>query len=150
MSGAGTSQSRAEQSSKSAFADAASKQPSKAKRPSPVSIRFSADELERLKAEAGSRSLNGYIRRRLFGSSAKTRRAPSSARPDIALLSKILRNLGSWDLTWALKELELGVDEGMVLLDVETCSALRGACADIAAMRTELTRALGLRNQAQQ
>jgi uncharacterized protein related to proFAR isomerase len=60
----------------------------------------------------------------------------------------LLRNLGDWDLTWALKELELGVDEGVILLDVDTCATLRGACADIATMRAELMRALGLRDQA--
>lgn len=137
-------------SSKDQFALAAKPNAKKRTRPSPVSVRFSEEELERLKAEAGSRSLNGYIRQRLFGSVAKTRRAPSSARPDNALLSRLLRNLGEWDLTWALKELELGVDEGVILLDVETCEALRGACADIAAMRSKLLTALGLRNRANQ
>lgn len=134
-------------SSKDQFALAAKPNAKKRKRPSPVSVRFSEEELERLKAEAGSRSLNGYIRHRLFESVAKTRRAPSSTRPDNALLSRLLRNLGDWDLTWALKELELGVDEDVILLDVETCKALRMACADIAAMRSELTRALGLQDQ---
>jgi hypothetical protein len=120
----------------------------KTKRLSPVSVRFSPEELERLKAEAGSRSLNGYIRYRLFGAAARTRRAPSSARPDNAPLSRLLRNLGDWDLTWAVKELELAVDEGVIVLDVETSKAVRNACADVAAMRLELMRALGLRNPA--
>jgi hypothetical protein len=135
------------QSFKPEFNKAAQAVAGKSKRPSPVSVRFSQEELERLKAEAGSRSLNGYIRYRLFGSAAKTRRAPSSAQPDNALLSRLLRNLGDWDLTWALRELEFAVEEGVILLDVETCKAVRDACADIAAMRTELMRALGLRNQ---
>lgn len=130
------------------FNASASQKPTKRKRPSPVSVRFSEAELDRLKAEAGARSLNGHIRHRLFGSNTKTRRAASSARPDTALLSRLLRNLGDWDLTWALKELELGVDEGVILLDVETCNALREPCADIAAMRSAVMRALGLRNQA--
>lgn len=146
MSGVGENRASAEESSKSAFTNAACKRSPKAKRPSPVSIRFSAEELERLRAEAGSRSLNGYIRSRLFGSTTKVLRAPSSAKPDTALLSRLLRNLGDWDLTWALKELELGVNEGVILLDVDTCAALRGACTDIAAMRQDLTRALGLRD----
>lgn len=135
-------------SSKDQFAHAATLKPKKRKRPSPVFIRFSAEELERLRAEAGSRSLNGYIRSRLFGSTIKTRRAPLSTKPNTAPLSLLLRNLGDWDLTWALKELELGVDEGVILLDVDTCNTVREACADIAAMRHELMRALGLRDQA--
>lgn len=137
-------------SAKDQFAPAAEPKPKKRKRPSPVSVRFSEEELARLKAEAGARLLNGYLRHRLFGSAAKTRRAPSSARPDAALLSRLLRNLGEWDLTWALKELELGVDEGVILLDVETCASLRQARADIAVMRHDLTHALGLRDQAGQ
>jgi len=137
-------------SPKDQFALAAEPKAKKRKRLSPVSVRFSEEELARLKTEAGARSLNGYIRHRLFGSTAKTRRAPSSTRPDAALLSRLLRNLGDWDLTWALKELELGIDEGVILLDVETCRTLREACADITAMRSELMRALGLRNQAKQ
>jgi hypothetical protein len=135
-------------SSKEHFKLASEPTPGKSKRPSPVSVRFSAEELEQLIAEAGSRSLNGYIRYRLFGSATKTRRSPSSAKPDSALLSRLLRNLGDWDLTWALKELELGVDEGVILLDFQTCNAVRDACADIAAMRQGLMRALGLRGQA--
>lgn len=150
MSGSIPDRSPSSTSSKDQFALAAKPKTKKQKRLSPVSIRFSEQELERLKAEAGARSLNGHIRHRLFGSVAKTRRAPSSARPDSALLSRLLRNLGDWDFTWALKELELGVDDGIILLDVETCKALRGACADIATMRSELTRALGLRKQANQ
>lgn len=134
-------------SSQEHFKLASELKPEKRKRPSPISIRFSEQELEQLKAEAGSRSLNGYIRYRLFGSAIKTRRAPSSAKPDSVLLSRLLRNLGDWDLTWALKELELSVDEGVILLDLETCNAVRGACVDIAAMRRELMRALGLRDQ---
>lgn len=137
-------------SSQEHFKLASDPKPKKRKRPSPVSIRFSEDELKRLKNEAGARSLNGHIRYRLFGSTAKTRRAPSSARPASILLSRLLRNLGDWDLSWALKELELGVDEGVILLDVETCEALRGACTDIAIMRQELMRALGLRNRSKQ
>lgn len=148
MSGSIPDRSPSSTSSKDQFALAAKPRAKKQKRPSPVSIRFSVEELERLKAEAGARSLNGHIRHRLFGTTTKTRRAPSSARPDAALLSRLLRNLGEWDVTWALKELELGVDEGVILLDIDTCSALRGACADIAAMRSELTRALGLRDHA--
>ncbi|MFN3226809.1 MAG: hypothetical protein ACE360_11240 [Hyphomicrobiales bacterium] len=143
----GPSPDRAANFTRDQFAHAAKPKAKKQKRPSPVSIRFSVQELERLKAEAGARSLNGHIRHRLFGTATKTRRAPSSARPDAALLSQLLRNLGEWDLTWALKELELTVDEGVIVLDIETCDAVRGACADIAAMRQELMRALGLRNQ---
>lgn len=129
------------------FNASASQKPTKRKRPSPVSVRFSEAELDRLKAEAGARSLNGHIRYRLFGSETKTRRGPTSAQPDKLLLSKLLRSLGDWDLTWALKELELAVDEGVILLDAGTCRALRNACADITAMRHDLTRALGLRSQ---
>lgn len=136
------------QACQEAFKLVSEQKPKKSKRPSPVSIRFSAEELERLKAEAGSRSLNGYIRYRLFGSATKTRRSPISAKPDGALLARLLRNLGDWDLTWALKELELGFEEGAIALDVETCRAVRGACADIAEMRRALMRALGLRDRA--
>lgn len=130
------------------FNASASRKPNKRKRPSPVSVsvRFNQTELDRLKAEAGAKSLNGYIRERLFGSSVKARRVPTrTSSADPAILSRLLRDLGNWDLTWALKELDVSVKDGVLRLDPETCTFLRQACADIAIMRHDLTRTLGLR-----
>jgi hypothetical protein len=118
------------------------------KRPAPISLRLSCGEREKLESLAGSQSLNGFIRQQLFGSDVRPRRRVSEhVLADRKLAAQILRAMGQWDMRWALQELDLAVRDGVLHLDDTTCAALRQACADVAAMRRHLVRALGLKSE---
>lgn len=118
------------------------------KRPAPISLRLSYGERERLETLAGGQSLNGYIRQQLFGHDVKPRRRVSEdVLADRKLAAQLLRAIGQWDMSWAVEELDLAISDGVLHLDATTCAALRQACADIAAMRQDLVKALGLKSE---
>lgn len=73
----------------------------KKKRPAPVSLRLNEAELAALRKAASGRSMNGYIRERLFGDGA----AISVSQPvseDYEALARVLGALGKTDIytTW--------------------------------------------------
>ena len=126
----------------------AKKPKARKKRPAPISLRLSYGEREKLEAMAGRQSLNGYIRRQLFGSNVKAqRRVSEHVLADRQIAAQLLRAIGNWDMRWALQELNLAVRDGVLHLDETTCAALRQACSDVAAMRQDLVKALGLKSE---
>lgn len=116
----------------------------KPKRPAPFSLRLTTAERARLERDAGSLSLNAYIRERLFGDDASPRRrvkkAPVQDRQELA---KVLAALGRSSLASNVNQLAKGLNTGTLPVLPETDEAIRKACFDIAYMRMTLMKALG-------
>jgi len=112
----------------------------------PFSLRFTAEERERLKSEAGTRSLAAYIRFKLFGASASsrkfTRRNPSL---DHAALARALGALGQSRLASNLNQIAKAANMGALPVSPELVQELHEACADVRAMRQSLIAALGIK-----
>ncbi|MEO1315806.1 MAG: hypothetical protein AAFW01_04320 [Pseudomonadota bacterium] len=118
-----------------------------AARPKPlyVSLRVTAEEKARLKKDAAGLSLSDYVRERLFGSEAKPRTTRGKFPvEDHAALSKLLRALGQSGLARDFEALSWAERDRTLVLDAESAQRLRAACADVAAMRRDLIKALGL------
>lgn len=128
---------------RTAFAPQAG-QPRPKPKHAPVSIRFTPEERAQIERDAGGKSLSRYIRERLFGSKAKGRtvRAPTK---DHAALARVLSALGRSNLARECAALTKAAQDERVILDADSAAALRQACTDIAIMRQELVKALGLR-----
>lgn len=110
----------------------------------PVSIRFTPEERAQIERDAGGKSLSRYIRERLFGAKVKGRRTREPIK-DHAALARCLSALGRSNLTRDCHALSKAAQDDRVILDADSAAALRQACKDIAAMRQELVKALGLR-----
>jgi hypothetical protein len=112
------------------------------KRPSPLSIRLSAEERNELEALAGGEPLSTYVKRRLFDHDGQRK----SANP--ALLAQLLATLGRSHVAGNLERLTRDAEFGILVADKETVRTLRDACDDIRLMHNALMRGLGLREKA--
>lgn len=116
----------------------------KPKRPAPLSVRLTKSERARLERDAGSLSLNAYIRERLFGEDASPRRRVKKAPvQDHKELAKVLSALGRSSLASNVNQLAKGLNTGTLLVLPETDEAIHKACFDIAYIRMTLMKALG-------
>lgn len=123
----------------------AARPPRKKSRLTPVSVRFTAEERAQIEREAGQKSLSLYVRERLFGESAKRAPSPRTPLQDHAALAQVLSALGRSNLAHDFDALLQEVRGGSLPLSSETEAAIGQACADIAAIRRDLVKALGLK-----
>ena len=123
-----------------------SRENAKNKAPPPFSLRLTFEERARLEKEAGDRPLGEYIRERLFGDDVKPRKT-RTRRPvqDQQELAQVLAKLGQSRLASSLNQLARASHLGTLPTAPETDQALQKACSDVAAMRSTLCSALGLR-----
>lgn len=114
------------------------------KRLAPVSLRLSVDERAELERVADGRSLNSYIKGRIFGADGKARR-DRRALPvrDHAALAQALGLLGAMELASSLRDLSKAAKAGALSVSPETEEELINACAAVLAIKSELMRALG-------
>lgn len=117
------------------------------KRPPPLSIRVTEAERERLKRDAAGGSVNGYIRRRLFGADAAPRRAKGKPPVDHAALGRVLGALGNSRLASNLNQIARAANMGALPVTPDLTEELTRACADIRAMRVALLNALGVKGE---
>ena len=90
-------------------------------------------------------ALGAYIRSVLFDQELpKVRRRGTRPVADHAELARVLAVLGSARLSSNMNQLAKAVNTGSLPVTPDTESELRAACADIAAMRQMLVKALGL------
>ena len=117
------------------------------KRPSPLSLRLTEDQRAELERRAGRKPLGGYVKECLFQSTGAPRKARAAVSPvkDHQALARVLRALGSSELTKALAGILRASDSRAQHISPESEQALRQACADISAIRRDLVKALGLR-----
>ena len=120
----------------------------KKKRPAPLSVRVSDEEKALLKRLAGNRSVNGYIRQKLFGDAVKPKSVRGSPSVDREALAKTLGALGQSRLSSNLNQLAKAANMGALPVSPELVAELTRACADIQAMRRDLIAALGIKPEA--
>ena len=132
---------------KLAASDTSKKRPDRRKRVPPVSIRFNEDERKLLREHAGKEPLSTYVRNfvvKAHGGKVKRKKTATADFQDMAL---VLSALGRSELSHLLRDALSASESGALQLEPETEAALRQACEDIADMRGDLIKALGLRNE---
>jgi len=142
--------------SHSSYADTFSKvasrkqsaKPEKQKRPPPLSVRVSDEEKALLKRQAGNRSINGYIRHKLFGDAVNPKSVRRSPSVDKEALAKALGALGQSRLSSNLNQIAKAANMGALPVSPELVAELNRACVDIQAMRRYLIAALGIKPEA--
>lgn len=106
-----------------------------------VCVRMSAARRERLRRAAKSRNLSAYIRSRLFDST----HANGQPMPPKDTIARILGELGQSGLAANLQVVAQAARTGTLEVGPDLTENLNKACADIAAMRRDLIRALGIK-----
>ncbi len=118
---------------------------SKGKTPPPFSLRLTFEERAKLEDAANGVPLGAYIRAVLFDQALpKVRRRGSKPLANHAELARVLAALGSSRLSSNMNQVARAVHTGSLPVTPDTENELQKACADIAAMRHMLVKALGL------
>jgi hypothetical protein len=131
-----------------AFAGAAAPEPKKKRRRrrnAPLSVRLTPAERADLEARAGDVPVSTYAKGLLFAVTARPARL-SSRNPtlDHQIIGQLLGALGRAEIAPHLRELAEAARSGSLPLDEITTAQLHEACHDVALMRSELMRALGV------
>lgn len=122
--------------------------PADRKRRAPYSLRLSKTEREYLQSKSGHLSLHAYIRARIFDDDAplsSERKLPRVN--DTQALSKVLGALGRSNIANNLNQIAKAANAGTLALDHSVIDDLYQAVSEVANMRADLIRALGLRDQ---
>ncbi|MGR3513838.1 MAG: hypothetical protein ACU0GG_13845 [Paracoccaceae bacterium] len=115
----------------------------KKKREAPFSLRLTFEERAALQKMAGDMPLGAYIKAVLFdGAPHKPVRPGKSKVSDPEALGRVLGALGKSRLSQNMNQLAKASNMGALPVTPETEDEIRQACADIAAMRSDLMRAL--------
>lgn len=117
------------------------------KRPPPLSVRVSEEERAILNREAAGRSVNGYIREKLFGPDVVRRRVRKAPSVDQEALGRVLGALGKSRLSSNLNQIAKAANMGALPVSPELAKELHEACAEIRAMRADLIKALGIKSE---
>ena len=124
-----------------AFSSAGSK--SRAEKTHFVTVRLTAAEKQRLDREAAGESTSAYVRDRLFEGSKRAKASYSIA--DQKALAQVLRALAQSNLALDLDAICHASETGELPITDALSARLHVACEDVAAIRKDLIRALGLR-----
>ena len=120
-------------------------------RPAPFSLRLTPEERQALEDRAGRQPLAVYIRQRLFADQGEMgKRQRAARRPavqDEQALAQVLALLGQSRLASNVNQLARAANSGSLPVTPDTEAALCAASADMAAMKTLLMRALGIRER---
>ncbi len=112
------------------------------KREAPFSLRLSFEEKAALKEMAGDVPLGAFIKAVLFDGAAHNVLRKDPKVSDDEALGHVLGALGKSRLSNNVNQLAKAVNMGALPVTPETEAELQQACADIAAMREALMRAL--------
>lgn len=118
------------------------------KRPAPYSLRLSKSEREYLERKSGNLSLHAYIRARIFDDDAPLTSERKQPRVnDTQALSKVLGALGRSNIANNLNQIAKAANAGTLTVDRAMIDELSNAVAEVKAMRSDLIRALGLKDR---
>ncbi|MCH9806700.1 MAG: MobC family plasmid mobilization relaxosome protein [Alphaproteobacteria bacterium] len=118
----------------------------KAKRPSPITLRLTPAEREKLEELAQSMTLSAYIRMVLFADDVSPRKSSKRAPiKDHEALAQVLALLGHSKIANNLNQLSKAANAGALLVDQHTLDDLNEAYFHVCTMRQELITALGLK-----
>ena len=118
---------------------------SSAKRPTPFSLRLTADERAYLEAKAGNRPLGAYIRAQLLGDRVEKRRELRSPQIGQEQYAALLAALGDSRLSSNLNQLAHHANMGTLDVSEDVQQQLQDAYGAVIAMREALFMALGLK-----
>jgi hypothetical protein len=128
--------------SRKSFAE--STEPHAANKAAPFSLRLTFEERTQLEKKAAGMALGAYIRDRLLGEDAAPRRSRGKFPvKDYEALGRVLATLGQSRLSSNLNQLARAANTGSLPVSPDTEEALKEACAEVAALRADLLRALG-------
>ncbi len=116
----------------------------------PFSIRLTPAERADLERRAGKQALGDYIRERLFGTASRPNQIAISAKPravtaEREMLAAVLARLGQSDLARSMAALARSANIGALPVSPEIEATLGQACQHIAAMKSALMAALGIK-----
>lgn len=120
----------------------------KTKRLAPYSLRLSDSERAYLKSKADKLSVHAYIRARIFDDDApvpSNRKKPRVS--DMQALSKVLGGLGRSKIANNLNQIAKAINSGTLVVPDSVAQDLANAVLQISEMRSDLIRALGLREK---
>ena len=114
------------------------------KRPSPLTLRLSDEELRTIRSDAEryGLSVSAYVRSKVFGGSGIRKTTPAV---DKAVLGRLLGLLGQSEIADSLKVMAYEARCGSLLLDEETRGKIEAAYAHVCSMRKTLVAGLGVR-----
>jgi len=112
---------------------------------SPITLRVTNEERDRLKLLAAGMSVSAYIRKCIFAGDA-VRRKRQSHMPvkDQAAMARALALLGASRIANNLNQLAHQANIGSLIMDEDACTQIDEAYAHVRLMRDELVSALGL------
>lgn len=110
----------------------------------PFSMRLTRAQRRRLDADAGGKTVGDYVRSCLFDNPTPLKRTFRRPVQDEQALSQVLGALGRGRLSSNLNQLAKAVHSGSLPVTVRTEKAILEACAEVADMRAQLVKALGL------
>jgi len=116
----------------------------------PFSIRLTPGERADLERRAGKQALGDFIRERLFGSAHRPNQIALRAKPrtvtaDREAFATVLARLGQSDLARSLSALAHAARIGALPVSPVIEAAIGQACRDIAAMKSALMAAIGIK-----
>ena len=119
--------------------------PSRKKRPAPFCLRLTPDERAYLEQKAGNRPLGTYIRDRLLGDRAETRRARQRPTIEQEQYAALLAALGSSRVSSNLNQLARAANTGTLDVSQDLEQQLEDACRAVLEIRKALFMALNLK-----
>ncbi len=113
--------------------------------PSPLCVRVSPEERAMLERNAGDMTQSAYIRERLFGDHATSRKRrmkrPIKDHRIVAQLFALIKQTQCWN---NLNQIARGINSNTWIVTPETEKLLQEACKAIIEIRSMLMKALGL------
>lgn len=131
-------------STTAAFSGAVQRQPTKRGSISPVTLRLTPEERDRLEELAAGMTLSAYIRACVFGEEARRRkRRPRDVVADKKAAAQALALLGQSRIASNLNQLAYHANIGALIEDAQTKAQIVEANEHLAEIRTLLMLALG-------
>lgn len=116
------------------------------KYPSPITLRLSQNEIDRLDKMVSGASRSAYIRKQIFGENTDKRKYhPKTPKTDDVAISQILAMLGASRIGNNLNQLAKAANSGALMADDEVIAQIEEAYAFHLAIRSMLMEALGLK-----
>ena len=109
-----------------------------------ITIRITGRELEKLKIDSEGTSHSAHVRRCIFGDEVSKRVVPEA---DRVLLAQILAKLGESRIANNLNQIAYHANCGSLVLEDVTINEINEACFHMAWLRTQLIKALGLKER---
>lgn len=117
----------------------------KAKKPTPFSLRLSVEERQLLEELAGTKPIGAYIRETLLKNPKPRKGRTSRPKEDNIILAQILAQLGTSRISNNLNQLARAANTGSLLVTDDVLKDLNEAIQNVSFIKEILIKTLGLR-----